>query len=58
MGDACGIGPELIVKVLSAKNIYEFCCPLVIGNPVVMKIAAKAAGKDFYINAINDLKGA
>jgi 4-hydroxythreonine-4-phosphate dehydrogenase len=58
LGDACGIGPELIVKVLAAEAIYEYCCPFVIGDPVVMKFAAEAAGKDFYINAINDLRGA
>jgi len=58
MGDACGIGPELIVKVLSLEDIYEYCCPLVIGNPEVMKIVAKAAGKDFFIHAIDDFKGA
>lgn len=58
MGDACGIGPELIVKVLDAEDIYEYCCPLVVGEPVVMQRAAKAVGKDFYIHAIDDLKEA
>jgi len=30
MGDAAGIGPELIVKALSQGAAYESCCPLVV----------------------------
>ena len=58
MGDPCGIGPELIVKVLATEDIYEYCCPLIIADPEVMKFSAEAAGKNFYINEINDLKAA
>jgi 4-hydroxythreonine-4-phosphate dehydrogenase len=58
MGDAGGIGPELIVKVLAAEDIYEYCRPLIIADPAVMKYFAEAAGKKFYINEINDLKAA
>jgi 4-hydroxythreonine-4-phosphate dehydrogenase len=58
MGDAGGIGPELIVKVLAAEDIYEYCRPLIIADPAVMKFSAEAAGKNFYINEINDLKAA
>jgi 4-hydroxythreonine-4-phosphate dehydrogenase len=32
MGDAAGIGPELILKALSQGEIYEWCNPLVIGS--------------------------
>ncbi len=32
MGDAAGIGPEIIVKALSNKEIYQHCRPLVIGD--------------------------
>ena len=58
MGDAGGIGPELIVKVLAAEDIYEYCRPLIIADPAVMKFSAEAAGKNFYVNEINDLKAA
>jgi len=58
MGDGCGIGPELIVKVLSVEDIYKNCRPFVIGDPAVIKFAAESAGMDFYINAVDDLRGA
>lgn len=32
MGDAAGIGPEIIVKTLARAPIYETCRPLVIGD--------------------------
>lgn len=32
MGDAAGIGPEIIVKSLSHRSVYETARPLVIGD--------------------------
>ncbi len=32
MGDAAGIGPEIIIKTLALPRIYETCCPIVIGD--------------------------
>ncbi|HEV2708796.1 MAG TPA: 4-hydroxythreonine-4-phosphate dehydrogenase PdxA [Edaphobacter sp.] len=32
MGDAAGIGPEIIVKALAHDEVYRRCCPLVIGD--------------------------
>ncbi len=37
MGDAAGVGPEIIVKVLQLEEIYRFCCPLVIGEGSVIQ---------------------
>ena len=36
MGDAAGIGPEIIVKALLSEQIYSICCPLVVGEGVIM----------------------
>jgi 4-hydroxythreonine-4-phosphate dehydrogenase len=58
MGDPCGIGPELIVKVLAVKDIYEYCCPLIIAEPAAIKLSVEAAGENFSINEIDDLKAA
>lgn len=41
MGDACGIGSEIIVKALSQRDIYELCSPVVIGNSRIMKDAVR-----------------
>ena len=32
MGDAAGVGPEIIVKALAHPDVYEQCGPLVIGD--------------------------
>lgn len=36
MGDPAGIGPEIIVKSLAQKDVYERCRPLVVGDAQVM----------------------
>ncbi|MBW1676360.1 MAG: 4-hydroxythreonine-4-phosphate dehydrogenase PdxA [Deltaproteobacteria bacterium] len=36
MGDPVGIGPEIILKVLVEKSVYETCRPLVLGDVAVM----------------------
>jgi 4-hydroxythreonine-4-phosphate dehydrogenase len=45
MGDAFGIGPELIVKVLSREETYSYCRPFVIGSRNVMEAACRIVGK-------------
>ena len=39
MGDAAGIGPEIIVKALACKSIYSVCQPIVIGSPDIFREA-------------------
>ncbi|HDD44991.1 MAG TPA: 4-hydroxythreonine-4-phosphate dehydrogenase PdxA [Candidatus Desulfofervidus auxilii] len=41
LGDVCGIGPEITLKVLSKKEVYQFCYPIVIGDATALKKAAK-----------------
>jgi 4-hydroxythreonine-4-phosphate dehydrogenase len=43
MGDAAGIGPEIIVKALSLEEIYEICRPIVIGDASVLDNIQKIA---------------
>ena len=33
MGDPAGVGPEIILKALSDTEIFDFCRPLIIGDP-------------------------
>ena len=37
MGDAAGIGPEIIVKALTNKYVYNICQPIVIGSSAIIK---------------------
>lgn len=41
MGDAAGIGPEIIVKALAHKDIYSLCEPIVIGSPAILEKASQ-----------------
>jgi 4-hydroxythreonine-4-phosphate dehydrogenase len=41
MGDPGGIGPEIIVKALSSKEVGDCCTPIVIGDLTVMEEALK-----------------
>lgn len=58
MGDPSGIGPELIIKVLSKKGFFESCNPFVIGDPKVIRQASEVIGSDLRINAIRDISEA
>jgi 4-hydroxythreonine-4-phosphate dehydrogenase len=37
MGDAAGIGPEIIAKALRSRLIYRLCRPVVIGDPATLQ---------------------
>ena len=53
MGDAAGIGPEVIVKALSLQRVYELCRPFVIGDACVIEKASKYTRKDMKIHVVN-----
>ena len=44
MGDPAGIGPEITVKALEQKKIYESCRPLVIGDCSFLEWAKEVTG--------------
>lgn len=59
MGDPFGNGPEISVKALSDKSLYERCRPLVVGDVTCMEYAAKVAKKVSGIDvAIHRVKSA
>lgn len=39
MGDAAGIGPEIVVKALTHKSVYSRCQPIVIGSSAILQDA-------------------
>lgn len=55
MGDPAGIGPELIVKVLSEQHVYGRCHPVVVGVPGVMNEINEAIGADLSFRPIEDV---
>lgn len=56
MGDAAGIGPEVIVKALRHESVYRTCKPVVIGDAKIMRRAAGVVQADeIRIRAIHDI---
>ena len=41
MGDAAGIGPEIILKALGHKSVYSMCQPIVIGSSAILQNACQ-----------------
>lgn len=54
MGDAAGIGPEIIVKSLNHKEVYENCNPLVIGDAKILEKVSPIVQSTARINMIKD----
>src|SRR4051812_47560043 len=54
MGDAAGIGPEIVVKSLARQDTYDFCRPLVIGDTRRLRLAARTVGVEPEIASVED----
>ncbi len=52
MGDAAGIGPEVIVKALLSESIYRICRPFVVGSGEVMKLAIKLLNQPLKLHPV------
>ncbi|MDP3880032.1 MAG: 4-hydroxythreonine-4-phosphate dehydrogenase PdxA [Dehalococcoidales bacterium] len=57
MGDAAGIGPEVVVKALLSVSIYGICRPLVVGEGFVIQEAIKLAGKRLRLRPVKSADG-
>ncbi|MBP1153327.1 MULTISPECIES: 4-hydroxythreonine-4-phosphate dehydrogenase PdxA [unclassified Paenibacillus] len=58
MGDASGIGPEIIVKALQSAQVYDQCKPVVIGDYKILERARKVVQADVNIRKISQLSEA
>jgi 4-phospho-D-threonate 3-dehydrogenase / 4-phospho-D-erythronate 3-dehydrogenase len=54
MGDAAGVGPEIIMKSLGHAELYERCQPLVIGDAGRLREAGEIVLSQSEVNAIGD----
>lgn len=55
MGDAAGIGPEVIVKALEDKRIYDLAHPVVIGDFKIMQRALPIVKSNLKLRKVDDL---
>jgi 4-hydroxythreonine-4-phosphate dehydrogenase len=53
MGDAAGVGPEVIVKALAHSEIYEYCRPVVIGDAERLKQAINIVVSDLIVQSVS-----
>lgn len=53
MGDAAGIGPEIVVKSLADPRVREWCEPVVLGDLAVLRAAAERAGVSLRFEAVD-----
>ena len=53
MGDPAGIGPEIIIKALQNKDIYNICKPVVIGNKNFLEKTADTIKCQIKLNIID-----
>ena len=53
MGDAAGIGPEIIIKALGHAEVYDRCRPLVIGDAGRLRKVAPVVGSSLRVRAVD-----
>ena len=53
MGDASGVGPEVIMKSLAHKELYGQCRPLVIGDAERLRQAGRIVGSKLEVHSLS-----
>ena len=54
MGDAAGVGSEIVVKALSLPKIYEACVPVVIGDKAAMEDAIRFTNSSLKLHLVKE----
>jgi 4-hydroxythreonine-4-phosphate dehydrogenase len=58
MGDASGIGPEVVMKALAHAEVYRLCRPLVVGDAGRLREAGRIVGSSLQVRSLETPKGA
>ncbi len=56
MGDAAGVGPEIIMKALAHREVYECCKPLIIGDANRLRQAGEIVGSSLKVRTVSGPK--
>ncbi len=54
MGDAAGVGPEIIMKSLASPEVHKLCHPLVIGDAGRLRTAGSIVGTRLKVESISE----
>lgn len=52
LGDPAGVGPEIVVKALAKKEIYDVVNPVVIGEKKILEKALELTGLNLRLNPV------
>ena len=52
MGDAAGVGPEIIMKSLAHPEVYRQCRPLVIGDAKRLREAGRLCASQLQVRSL------
>ncbi len=52
MGDAAGIGPEVIMKSLAHEHLYQYCRPVVVGDAARLRQAGEIVGATLSVRSL------
>jgi 4-phospho-D-threonate 3-dehydrogenase / 4-phospho-D-erythronate 3-dehydrogenase len=55
LGDAAGVGPEIVAKVAAKGFLNEYCYPVIIGDVRVLQMAMRIAQVDFPYTLIEEI---
>jgi 4-hydroxythreonine-4-phosphate dehydrogenase len=58
MGDAAGVGPEIVMKALAAPEVHDLCRPLVIGDAGRLRRAGEIVRSRLAVKAIEEPRDA
>ena len=58
MGDAAGVGPEIIVKALRLKEIYDVCRPLVLADAAIISDVIKSLNSTLKLRRVRSADNA
>ncbi|MDF2614189.1 MAG: 4-hydroxythreonine-4-phosphate dehydrogenase [Clostridia bacterium] len=58
LGDACGVGPELIARLCKEDKVNEHCNPIIIGDKRIFERAREIVGGAFEIKVIENVQEA
>ena len=56
LGDAAGVGPEIIVKLAASRFYDEYCRPVVIGDVRVFERGARICGLEIPVQVIDKVR--
>src|SRR5690606_17057008 len=54
MGDAAGVGPEIILKSLQHSEMHDICRPVIIGDMSMLERAKTFVGSEVPVRAITE----